>query len=93
MPHGGGHTFGVFNVLNGKLYAAGGMDDGGSDTNDLSVYDPVSNTWATKAPMPIARSSAAGAPGGGRFFVIGGIGHDEELNFVDASRRVDTYRP
>ena len=93
VPHGGGHAFGAYSVLGGKLYVAGGIDDGGFPTNDLSVYDPVSNTWATKAPMPILRRNAIGAFGGGRFWVMGGSGMDEDLNDVDATRRVDAYTP
>jgi N-acetylneuraminic acid mutarotase len=93
VMHAGSHAFGAYSVLGGKLYVAGGWDDVGFPTNDLSVYDPVSNTWATKAPMPILRSFAIGAFGGGRFFVMGGSGLDEDLNEVDASRRVDAYTP
>lgn len=93
LPHGGGHAFGAFSVVGGKLYVAGGTDDVGSRTNDLSVYDPVSNTWATKAPMPVYRRSAIGASGGGRFFVIGGSGNDDNGDPVDVLRRVDAYTP
>jgi hypothetical protein len=80
-------------VLGGKLYVAGGIDDGGSRTNDLSVYDPVSNTWASKAPMSIYRQNGTGAAGGGRFFVMGGTANDDNLDPIDVSRRVDAYTP
>ncbi len=40
-------------VTNGKLYIAGGDNQGNpSATNMLQVYDPVTNTWAAKAPLP-----------------------------------------
>jgi N-acetylneuraminic acid mutarotase len=93
VPHGGGHAFGAYSVLRGKLYVAGGIDDGGFPTQDLSVYDPVTNTWAEKALMPLYRRNAIGAFGGGRFFVMGGSALDDNLDPVDASRRVDAYIP
>jgi N-acetylneuraminic acid mutarotase len=92
-PVPGGHAFGAYHVLGGKLYVAGGIDDGGSRTDDLSVYDPVSNTWAIKAPLPMYRQNGTGAAGGGRFFVMGGTANDENLDRIDVSRRVDAYTP
>jgi hypothetical protein len=58
------HAHGAAGVLNGKLYVVGG--DG---VADLDVYDPVTNTWKTLAPMPTA-GRAIGAVIGGRLFVI-----------------------
>jgi hypothetical protein len=72
---------------------AGGEDDAPFAINDLSVYDPVSNTWAAKAPMPTKRGNAIGAAGGGRFFVMGGGGLTDEGDEVDASRVMEAYTP
>ncbi len=59
-------------VISGKLFAAGGSDVTGAVAK-LEVYDPATNTWATKASMPTARFDAAGDGGGGLLFVIGGV--------------------
>jgi len=58
----------------GLVYAIGG---GSEDTlmvsNQVEVYDPVANTWTTKAPMPTPRSGAAAAViGDSAIYVIGG---------------------
>ena len=38
----------------------------------LEMYDPISNTWTTKAPMHIARGNPAKAVVGGFLLAIGG---------------------
>jgi N-acetylneuraminic acid mutarotase len=45
------------NVVNGKIYCMGGVrelgyNQGVEQLNVTEVYDPSSNTWTTKAPMP-----------------------------------------
>ncbi len=62
--------------VNGKIYVIGGrtLDASGSggpvDANE--EYDPATNTWATKAPIPQAvRGHAAGAYNG-KVYVFGG---------------------
>jgi N-acetylneuraminic acid mutarotase len=63
-------------VMNGKLYVVGGS--GTNSTNPtipvdrLEVYDPATNTWATKAPMPAARLGAGAAVINGKLYVVGG---------------------
>src|SRR5258705_331796 len=37
-------------VLQGKIWAVGGYS--GSNLANLDVYDPVTDTWSAKAPMP-----------------------------------------
>jgi N-acetylneuraminic acid mutarotase len=58
-------------VINGKLYVAGGASAAGSLAT-LEVYDPATDTWATKAPMPTARHGAGGAVINGKLYVVGG---------------------
>jgi hypothetical protein len=43
-------------VVNGILYAVGGAT-AASTVNTVEAYDPTTNTWTTKAPMPTARRS------------------------------------
>jgi N-acetylneuraminic acid mutarotase len=77
-------------VLNGRLLAAGGFDgpaEPSVDVRTLRVYNPATNTWAIRAPMPTPRSTAAGAAAGGKFFVIGGFENN------DITRKVVAYTP
>ena len=68
-----------FGVINGDLYVDGGVPTGyGSEVN---VYDPVSNTWTTKAPMIQSRRAFAAAVIAGRLYVAGGNG---SLQILDA---------
>jgi len=46
--------------------------------NTVEAYDPSTDTWATAAPMPTARSGAAAVTGyDGKIYVIGGSQVDE----------------
>lgn len=69
-------------VSGGKLYVFGGCgrnSEGNHDcrvgtTNALEVYDPQSNAWTAKAPMPTPRSGMAAAVLDGKLYVAGGLG-------------------
>jgi N-acetylneuraminic acid mutarotase len=56
--------------IDGRLYMAGG-DSGGPIAN-LRVYDPASNQWTDKTPMPYAVYDAAYAVIDRRLYVAGG---------------------
>jgi N-acetylneuraminic acid mutarotase len=63
-------------VIKGKLYVAGGQrftPDGPRLNRQLRVYDPVTNAWSEKAPIPHGVIAPAGALLRGRFYVIGGV--------------------
>jgi N-acetylneuraminic acid mutarotase len=72
---------GLAAASNGKLYAVGGMDDkvpqsnpSGNPGNVLTTveeYDPVTDTWASKKPIPTARI-LQGLASAGRLYAIGG---------------------
>lgn len=68
--------------LQGQLYVIGGRDDV-STIQSVQAYDPVTNTWSNKAPIPIGRSSAAAARviygGQPRILVVGGVRNDGEI--------------
>jgi len=53
----------------GKVYAMGGRP-GNVTTNE--EYDPVSNSWSARAPMPTGRSGIQAAFLQGKLYVIGG---------------------
>lgn len=84
------HTLGSAAAINGKFYVAGGVRfsvNGRYATRKLHVYDPVTNTWIAKAPLPRGTEGAAGARLLGRFYVLGG-------DAVSVSRRlVQAYDP
>jgi len=62
-------------VLNGKIYAIGGVKLPGFDTDGIrkiEVYDPATDSWAVKATMPTARNWLACAAVNGKIYAIGG---------------------
>jgi N-acetylneuraminic acid mutarotase len=62
-------------VVNGVLYAVGGHSDAWGSAGDLATveaYDPVTNSWTTKAPMPTARSGLAVGVVNGVLYAVGG---------------------
>lgn len=57
-------------VIDGKIYAAGGLLSARS--NDMAVYDPDMNEWTPLAPMPTARDHLAAVAYQGKFYAFGG---------------------
>ena len=57
-------------AINGLFYVAGGS--GSSDNRTVEVYDPGSNSWAAKAPLPTGRSDLAAGVVGGKLYALGG---------------------
>ena len=52
---------------NGKLYAIGGAVAGTAGNNIVNIveeYDPATDTWATRAPLPAPRYALGAAPAG-----------------------------
>lgn len=71
-------------VWNGLLYTFGGQLAGGTYTNQLQSYNPVTNVWTVLAPMPEAKNTY-GAAVNGKIYAIGGY------NGLVNSARVDVY--
>lgn len=67
-------------VIDGRIYVVGGRQnkpDGRGrmrivNVAALDVYDPATDTWETKAPMPLAQGGLAAAALNGRLYVFGG---------------------
>jgi N-acetylneuraminic acid mutarotase len=81
---------------NGKLYAVGGVMVMGSIHRGIVAtveeYDPVTDTWATRAPMPTARSGLGLVRGAnGRLYAFGGSMDVGGLGVVVA--RLEEYDP
>jgi len=64
------HWRGAAGVIGGKFYVAGGKtSEFGTDVTALDVYDPGTNTWTTRAPIPTG-GTASGAALGGQLYAI-----------------------
>jgi N-acetylneuraminic acid mutarotase len=62
-------------VVNGKIYAIGGANNTAAGPTVLSVneeYDPATNTWTKKEPMPTVRHSFGIAVYENKIYCIGG---------------------
>jgi hypothetical protein len=59
-------------VVNGKIYVVGGYFFGTYlvSSNVLEVYDPETDTWTTKTPMPTAVCSCSSAVVNNKIYVI-----------------------
>ncbi|MEW6208225.1 MAG: LamG-like jellyroll fold domain-containing protein [Acidobacteriota bacterium] len=63
-------------VVNGTLYVIGGFDNSSGSLIELATveaYDPATNTWTSKAPMPTARHALAASAVNGIIYAIGGF--------------------
>jgi N-acetylneuraminic acid mutarotase len=63
-------------VIEDKLYVVGGFPacpPCEPQFATLEVYDPVSDTWVTKAPMPTAREALAAGAIDGKLYAVGGF--------------------
>jgi hypothetical protein len=56
----------------GRIYVGGGFD-GVAVSSAVQVYDPVTDSWALKRPMPTPRSNLVSGVCGRRIYAIGGI--------------------
>ena len=66
-------------TLNGKIYVVGGFEQPGlgnllnlAITASVQEYDPSTDRWTTKAPMPVGLHHVGIGVTGGRLYVIGG---------------------
>lgn len=79
MPIGvnGGAAVGV---IGERLYVAGGAAsaDAGNEQAAVQMYDPVTDAWAFKAPMPVANSGMAFGVIEGKLYVTGGSRNDND---------------
>ena len=65
-------------VVDGKIYAIGGVDSASQGYSQLEIfttveeYDPETDTWTTKSPMPTARAWHSANVVDGKILIIGG---------------------
>jgi hypothetical protein len=80
-------------AIDGRLYAVGGGDSNVEDTEfpvfgTVEAYDPVTDTWTTRAPMQIARKGfGLAAANNGKLYAVGGV--DEELRQLASLEEYD----
>lgn len=83
-------------VIDGRIYVAGGRAGSVFIPNALNVdlveeYNPATDQWVLRAPMPTARSATAWGVHGGRLYVAGGeIRHRD---FWATYTTVESYDP
>ena len=80
--------------IGGKVFVAGGRFGAGFSselTNILEMYDPATNQWTTKTPMPTIRSGVNGIAANGCFYVFGGEGNDDDEHGL--FEEVEVYHP
>jgi hypothetical protein len=78
-------------TMDGCLYALGGLTEAawwGVPSDSVYRYDPRADTWATVAPMPIARSNFVAGVIGGKIYVAGG-----SIGWPKTTDRTDVYDP
>jgi DNA-binding CsgD family transcriptional regulator len=78
-------------VVEGLIYVPGGFDEQERVRDIMEVYDPVSDSWATAAPLPLALCAYAIAPVAEGFYLFGGWDGERYLDVVlyyDARRGV-----
>jgi N-acetylneuraminic acid mutarotase len=68
-------------VVSGTLYAIGGQNHGALYT--VEAYDPLTNSWSTKTPMPNRRLLLAAGVIHGHLYEVGGL-QEGEWNTVAA---------
>jgi N-acetylneuraminic acid mutarotase len=80
---------------NGTIYAIGGYDAHGRPLPTLEAYNPRTNVWSPRAPMPTARAAlAAASASNGTIYAIGGLdARRHPLATVEAyDPRTDSWR-
>jgi hypothetical protein len=83
-------------VVKGKIYVIGGKTSSdpssdGTPTNIVEEYDPSTDTWTTRAPMPTARFSIAAVVKNGYIYVIGGDPRNPEGTIERYDPLTDTW--
>jgi N-acetylneuraminic acid mutarotase len=60
-------------VVDGKIYLVGGAGPGGVLITAIDVYDPITDSWTSKADIPTGRSWLAAYVVDDKIYTIGGV--------------------
>lgn len=86
MPPGSGRWGSATFVIDGIGYTVGGYD-GSTEINDVKAYDPTTDSWQTRSPLPVALRNASGFALNGKGYVACGYsaasGHFNSLYVYD----------
>src|SRR5688572_14181780 len=77
-------------LLDGRIYAAGGIGENWTVRSEVERYDPATNTWDTVAPLPVGLHHLGMAAIGGRVYVTGGYA---DMNFTADQTATYAYDP
>ena len=68
-----------------KIIVVGGFGPGPRLLDSIAVYDPTTNRWRHRAPIPTRRDHLAGAVIGGKLYAIGGrpLSADQNLKALE----------
>lgn len=93
-------------AVGGKIYVIGGagLNPGGKETavhparpqrvlGTNEVYDPATNTWESRSPMPTTRNHAAVGVVNGKIYVIGGRVGNAFITRASNTDVVEEYDP
>jgi Tol biopolymer transport system component/N-acetylneuraminic acid mutarotase len=70
------------------FYAVGGQSLNGAITNVVQAYNPISNTWAIKAPLPVRRVFANGTGViNGKLYLPGGYDRADQSGLLGITQR------
>ena len=80
-------------VVDGKIYAIGGVPGGAltTPTSVVEVYDPVTDAWAAKVSMPTPRAALSTGVVNGKIYAIGG--YDDPVHPDNVLSTVEEYDP
>ena len=82
-------------VVNGILYAVGGSSVGGAvaPLTTVEAYDPTTDTWTTKASLPIESAGAGVGVVNGILYAVGGRDGESAVQAYDPSTDTWTMKP
>jgi N-acetylneuraminic acid mutarotase len=80
-------------VVNGKIFAIGGLNDSQSFLCTNEMYDPGTGNWTSKTPMPTPRSQFAISVYQNKIYVIGGLLKETFIDRVRVSAANEVYDP
>ena len=91
LPLSTNHVAGA--VVDGRIYCIGGQqnqDSAAIQRAEVQMYDPATDRWTARAPLPLARSHITSSTfvRNGQIIVAGGIGPGNRV-----INRVDSYNP
>ena len=68
-------------VVNGKIFAVGGIGARGAQLDSIEVYNPSNNSWSNFAKLPSGRSGVGCAASQNNLIVAGGEAYDSHITF------------